>query len=517
MRLFNLVFLSTLGVVTSALSQAPLSAIDWLSDSIKDPPEFQIPTDTAPLVAPLIQEISVKKGLTPVSPDAIGLLSPALTGFSAGLWGDMLAGDIADLLTNFPNEGTPEARSLFRRILLAQANPAPNDIQNGLVLQARVARLLDIGALDAAEALITLAPATNPQIFKQKFEIAILTNRTRDVCEILKTTPAISDDLSARVFCLARSGDWNAAAITLSLGAGIGAIDPAREEMLIRFLDPELFEGEPDPAAPNPLGIMDFVLREAVLLPRPTGLLPLPYLYRDIGTRAPLRAKLEASERLVMAGSLPSNLLFAAYREGKAASSGGVWGRANSVQTLDKAMSEGNAADISRAISATYTEFSEARLLTALAEEYAEALSELAYSPEFTDAKLPILDLLHLVNISNISWAESAVLDEKRRLALAIVTQAPLIIDPAGSAMQKSIVNGLSGPLPDSPTAARLLNMLEENQQGQAILASLRLLSSGALADPEGVRTGLYVLVAAGQSAAARRIAVQILLLPVGG
>lgn len=517
MRLIYLVFLSTLGLVTNAFAQAPLSAIDWLSDSIKDPPEFEIPPDSTPLVTPIIQDILIKKGLTPVSPDAIGLLSPSLTGFSAGLWGDMLAGDIADLLTNFPNEGTPEARSLFRRILLAQANPAPNDIQNGLVLQARVARLMEIGALDAAEALITLASATNPQIFQQKFDIAILTNRTSEVCDILKSTPAISDDLSARVFCLARSGDWNAAAITLSLGAGIGAIDPAREDMLIRFLDPELFEGEPDPVAPNPMGVMDFVLREAVLLPRPTGLLPLPYLYRDIGTRAPLRAKLEASERLVMAGSLPSNLLFAAYREGKAASSGGVWGRANSVQTLDKALADGNTADIAEAVSTTFAEFSDAGLLNALAEEYAEVLGELEYSPEFTDTKLPVLDLLHLADIPNTSWADNAVLDDNRQLALAIVTQAPLIINPAGSAMQQSVVNGLNGPLPDSPAAARLLNLLEENQQGQAILASLRLLSSGALADPEGVRTGLYVLVSAGQSAVARRIAVQILLLPVGG
>ena len=517
MRLFYLVLLSTFGFVGAGFAQAPLSAIDWLSDSIKDPPKFEIQPDTVPLVVPLIQDISVKKGLAPVSPDAIGLLSPALTGFSAGLWGDMHAGDIADLLTNFPNEGTPEARALFRRILLAQSNPAPNDVQNGLVLQARVARLMEIGALDAAEALIGLAPATNPSIFKLKFEISILTNRTTKVCETLKATPAISDDLSARVFCLARGGDWNAAAITLSLGAGIGAIDPAREEMLIRFLDPELFEGEPDPVAPSPMSVMDFVLREAVLLPRPTGLLPLPYLYRDIGTRAPLRAKLEASERLVMAGSLPSNLLFAAYREGKAASSGGVWGRANSVQTLDNALMEGDAGSISRAVLSTYAEFSNAGLLDALAGEYAEVLMALEYSPKYADAKLQILDLLHLANISETSWANRAVLNENRRLALAIVTQAPLIIDPAGSAMQKSIVNGLNGPLPDSPAAARLLNLLEENRQGQAILASLRLLSSGALADPEGVRTGLYVLVAAGQSSVARRIAVQILLLPVGG
>ncbi len=58
--------------------------------------------------------------------------------------------------------------------------------------------------------------------------------------------------------------------------------------------------------------------------------------------------------------------------------------------------------------------------------------------------------------------------------------------------------------------------MLDNERPGQAILASLRLLSDGAMADPEGIRTGLYVLSAAGQSKAAERIAVQILLLPQG-
>lgn len=267
MRLSSLAFLIPLTCASIAAAQAPLSAIDWLSESIANPPEFKIQPETVPLVEPLIQDISIKKGLTPVSPDAIGLLSPSLTGFSANLWGDMPASEIADLLRNFPNEGTPEARSLFHHVLLAQTNPAPDDIQNGLVLQARVARLLEIGALDAAEALVKLAPATNSLLFQQIFDIAILTNRTKSACGTLKSMPAISNDISANVYCLARGGDWNAAAITLSLGAALGAIDPAREEMLIRFLDPELFEGQPDPVAPDPLGVMDFVLRESVLLP----------------------------------------------------------------------------------------------------------------------------------------------------------------------------------------------------------------------------------------------------------
>ena len=147
-------------------------------------------------------------------------------------------------------------------------------------------------------------------------------------------------------------------------------------------------------------------------------------------------------------------------------------------------------------------------------KEYADLLATLLYSAEYSETKHKVLNLLHLANISNITWSNNSVLDDKQQLALAIVTQAPLVIDPAGSAMQRSIVNGLNGPQSDSSTATQMLNLLEEGRQGQAILASLRLLSSGALADPEGVRVGLYVLSAAGQSAVARRIAVQILLLP---
>lgn len=512
-----LVLLAVCGISSAALAQTPLSAIDWLSESIKDPPEFNVPPDSTPLIAPILPDIFVKKGLDPVSPDAIGFLSPTLTGFSADLWGDMPATDIVELLSNFPNGGVPEAKNLFRRILLAQVNPAPDDRQDGLVLMARVDWLMKIGALDAAEALIALAPVSNAAIFQRKFEIALLTDRTAAVCETLKNTPTISSDLSTRVYCLARGGDWNAAAITLSLGGAIGAIDPAREEALIRFLDPELFEDAPDPEAPEPLGVMDFVLREAVLLPRPHGLMPLPYLYRDIGDRAPLRAKIEASERLVIAGSLPSNLLFAAYREGKAAASGGVWGRANAIQSLDNALAGGDDIEIAETVDEAYRALADAHLLHALAEEFAEMLSELPYSPKMSASRLQMLDLMYFANISNTHWSEGAVLDQNRQLAKAIVELSPLVEDPASSALLKSIVNGLEGDAPDNQTAKQLLNQLEQGQQGQVILASLRLLANGALADPEGVRTALYVLGAAGQSAVARRIAVQILLLPVGG
>ncbi|MHA1127782.1 MAG: hypothetical protein ACTSRN_02385 [Alphaproteobacteria bacterium] len=501
---------------TPMLAQTPLSAIDWLSESIKDPPEFQLTPDSEPLVPLTFQDIKIETNLSPVSPDAIGLLAPYLTGFSADLWGNMRAAEVADLLANHQNTGVPEAKNVFRRILLAQTNPAPDDTQNGLILQTRIDRLFEIGALDAAEALVALDTTVNPELFARMFDIAILTQRTTKTCDILKAAPALSNDLSTRVYCLARGGDWNAAALTLSLGASIGAIEPAREEMLIRFLDPELFEGEPNPVAPTPLTVMDFILREAVFLPRPAGRMPLPYLYRDIGTRAPQRARMKASERLVKAGSMPANLLFAAYRDGDAASSGGIWGRASSVQGLDAALTRGNPNIISRKLIDATQALASNGLWVAMADEYAKPLSRLIYSSEFEDIRSLVVELLLLSGTSSDAWLDYEKLNVRQRLALAVIhKEQPVFAE--NDALAHAVAAGLWGQKPDSLLAKRMLRTLDNGRQGQVILAALKLLSDGAMSDPEGIRTGLYVLSAAGQSKAAERIAVQILLLPQGG
>jgi len=505
-------------ICTSANAQAPLSAIDWLSESLKNPPEsFEFRIDTAPLIPPITPEIEVTNGVGHTSPDAIGILGPSVTGFSINLWGNMSTKEVVSMLQHFPNNGTPEGNRLFRRILLAQANPTFDINQPGDILNARITRLFQMGALDEAEALVAIAQPLNPLLFGIAFDTAILTDRTTQVCNALKAAPALSSDLSTRVYCLVRGGDWNAAAITLSLGATIGAIEPAREEMLVRYLDPELFEGEPDPSMSDTMEPMDFVLREALLLPRPSGVLPLPYIYRDIGLRAPLRARIEALERLVKAGAMPSNLLFTAYRTGKAASSGGVWGRENAIQMLDKALEGADAEKISIAIIEASKTLGDVGLLEALSREYAEVLAKLEYTAEFKNAADQIITLLHMANISAPSWETQTERTPAQILAQDIVARAPLQIDESGDVMLTAITRAITQVAPKSANARQVLEMLEIGNQGQAILTALNMLSNGGQADPESIHIGLYVLTMAGQTATARRIAVQILLMPNGG
>ena len=194
-----------------------------------------------------------------------------------------------DLILDHPDQGVPEARALFHRLLLAEADPPAGAGPGDAVLVARIDRLLEMGALDEALALIERAGPESPELFRRWFDTGLLLDRSTEPCAALRQNPALSPTLPARVFCLARGGDWNAAEITLTLGQEVGSIPPAEEALLARFLDPELFEEEAEPPIPEPLTALDFLMREAVGLSRPPGQLPLAFLHPDLDPHTPMR------------------------------------------------------------------------------------------------------------------------------------------------------------------------------------------------------------------------------------
>ena len=204
--------------------------------------------------------------------DAVGLLPPERTGFARALWGDGSAAEVRALILEHPDQGVPEARALFHRLLLAEADPPQGAGSGDSVLVARIDRLLEIGALEEARALIDRAGPDTPELFRRWFDTGLLLEQSAEPCAALRQNPALSPTLPARVFCLARGGDWNAAEITLTLGQQVGSIPEAEQALLARFLDPVLFEEEAEPPIPEPLTALDFLMREAVgLLPPARG------------------------------------------------------------------------------------------------------------------------------------------------------------------------------------------------------------------------------------------------------
>ncbi|HHB80666.1 MAG TPA: hypothetical protein ENK83_02810, partial [Aliiroseovarius sp.] len=335
--------LSALLAAPAFAQNAPMSAIDWLSDSVATPAQ--------PIVAPpaLPDEPGVTTGVkvdavsvTPLGrplPDAVGILPAVVTGLPANLWGPSRPGDVARAIRREDADMLPALRDMLYTLLLAELNPpeAPGSTGYDIFL-ARVDKLLELGAVEQAEALLARAGPDNPEIFRRWFDAALLLGTENQICEVMRATPELSPTFTARAFCLARGGDWNAAVLTLGTGRALGFISEEEDALLARFLDPDLFEGEPPlpvPSAPSPL---EFRMFEAIGQAIPTTGLPLAFAQADLRANIGWKARIEAAERLARAGAVPENQLLGLYTERRAAASGGVWDRVAAVQAVDQAL-----------------------------------------------------------------------------------------------------------------------------------------------------------------------------------
>jgi len=499
--------------VLSAAAE-PRSAIPWLSESIRieetpPPPPRPEATPTTPDDAITVTPLGA------VSRDGAGLLPPEETGLSPALWGSAPAAEVAALVDAQPDEGVPAARALFRTLLLAQSDPPKGGGAVAPALLARVDRLLGIGALAEGRALIDIAGPETPELFRRWFDIGILLDDAAEPCAALRQNPSLSPTLPARVFCLARGGDWNAAEITLTLGQEVGSIDDDEQALLARFLDPALFEEEPEPPVPEPLTALDFLMREAVGLPRPPGPLPLAFLHMDLDEHVPMRTRAEAAERLALSGAVAAPALLAAYRSGEPAASGGVWDRARAVQALDAALDSGGG--VGPALAAADAALAGRGLRVTLAEGYGPRLAALDPAGLAPDERRRLAELLLLAGDARAAARAAGPAPDARMatlLALAGAGAAPAAPDDPLAA---AALEGLAATEPADEREAQMAAILAQGRQGEAILAALALLQAGPDASPPALRAALLTLRLAGQEAAARAIAVETLLAGGGG
>ena len=494
------------------LAAEPNSAIPWLSESLKAETGRNWQNGVGPLPGNDAIDISP---LDDETLDGKGILPQDQTGFPKNLWGKSSSLRVRKALLNHEVGGVPEVRAAFIRILLAETTTPLGSTSKSEVLLTRVDRLMELGALDQAEALLKHTGYQDHEQFRRAFDVAILTERTGKVCRDLRTTPSLSPTLPARIFCLARSGDWNAAEITMSLGREIGDISPEKEEVLAWFLDPQLFEGEKAPPIPDPITALDYVMRDAVALPRPSGSLPLAFLHIDIHEEAPMRARIEAGERLVRSGVVAPNVLFHAYRAGKPAASGGVWDRADVVQKLDRAFGNKDISEIEKRLEEADYLLSDHGLRLALAMSYADNLSRMNTSDFSRAARNQIFELLLLAGETSRArdWL-GASQAPRQQLLLHLIDAETAVPDEARlDDMEKAAYAGLDTLPGYSEEAEYYVEMASSGQTGIVLLKILEMLSDGLETDPGDLRTALHVLNRIGLSKIARRIALETLLL----
>ena len=389
----------------AAAQQQPLSASDWLSGSLKAPPRESSswrpgqkpppgvegaagnPRPVAPSGS--VGQVQVTR-LGHGDPDAAGTQSPRRAGLPADLWQGSATADLLDPIRQTPAR-LPAMTALMLRLLTAQLPPpipgpadAPADtdsgadtgagpaaVESGQLLLARADRLLDMGALDRAQALLMATGAGDPQIFRRLFDIALLEGDESRACDIMNTTPGIAPSFAARIFCLAQTGDWAAAAISLSGAERLRLISADQALLMQHFLDDTFVDSGEVLEPSQPMTPLNFRIFEAIGQPLPSLGLPIAFAQSDLRANNGWKTRLEAAERLARIGAIDPGRLRAIYAEQKPPASGGVWERAGAMRTLEAALAQG---DPAAALPAAFDHFRAAGMADVLAAMVADEL-----------------------------------------------------------------------------------------------------------------------------------------------
>ena len=498
----------------AALAQdgGPLSAIDWLSESLATPAT----EDSGGLVVAIDEPPVAGRGgalpepvaTTPLdgpSPDAVGLIAPDVSGLPRALWGAGLTQEIAERLVRHADDDLPALRQLFLTLLLAEAVAPVDSGGRGDLLLARIDKLLALGALEQAAALIEASGAATPDLFRRAFDVALLTGAEDRACEKMAATPHLAPTVPARIFCLARSGDWDTAALTLHSAEALGQITPDQATLLARFLDPDLFEGEPPPPAPSPVTPLDWRMYEAIGEPLPTTGLPIAFSYAELSPRSGWKAQIEAAERLTRAGTIPPNVILGLYTERDPAASGGVWDRAEAFQRFEAALASGDVARLAAALPAVWARMQEAELEVPFAVLFGKALIDLPLEGEARAIALRVALLSPSVDLA----AERMLPQGQAEVFLLALARGDVSTAVAPDSLGRAIAAAFRSPV--LPAEGKAL--LDGNRTGEAILVAMDNIARGVEGDLNGVTNGLSLLRAAGLEGMARRTALELMIL----
>lgn len=506
--------MATRAVVTVALAallatpgapsraEEPLSAIDWLSQSVATPPPPLPPDEPAVTANGLASDVTVTV-LDASLPDAAGVLPASATGLPADLWGLGRTDEIVALIAVDRSDALPALKGLLLTLLLAELKAPADAGKGGDLLLARVDRLLGMGALDQAGALLQAAGTTNPTRFRRAFDVALLTGAEDRACVEMMATPALAPTFPARVFCLARSGDWNAAALALRTGVVLGYISPPDEALLSRFLDPELYEGEGTLEPPSPVTPLAWRMLEAIGETLPTGSLPLAFSHAELRETAGWKAQIEAAERLTRAGVLEPNLLLGLYTSRSPAASGGVWDRVAAFQAFEAAVASGDATQTWATLPAVWSRMAEAELEVPFAQLFARPLAALP-GPRPALAFRILLLSPDYEKAATLHSPETAA----ERFAVAVARGDVTGVTPPDS-LARAIAEAFAAP--DTGTA--MATLVEGDRLGEAILTAIDRVRGGVQGDLRGVTEGLSLLRKVGLEDVARRTALELLLL----
>jgi hypothetical protein len=163
----------------------------------------------------------VVEGLAAPELDAIGLSGPTEGGFDRPLWQGSDPALVSQLLVDLPVVTlVPPLRELTRRLLVTGSPAGGHD--PGRMLALRIERLVAMGDLDAAKAVVDRLPpsATDSVLARRSAEVALLLGEDQTACRLadgLGPTSGAEFWAEIAVYCRLAEGDRSGARLGLDL------------------------------------------------------------------------------------------------------------------------------------------------------------------------------------------------------------------------------------------------------------------------------------------------------------
>ncbi|MCC1480143.1 hypothetical protein [Roseibaca sp. Y0-43] len=508
MRASGLVLALCLPCAAMAQQDAPLSAIDWLEQALTQPVGPSAPDPALPQTTPAPTPPSdpiLARPLEQATLDSTGLFAAARIGLPRDLWGQTPVAVLAEGIAALDPNMVPAAQRLMVRLLSAEFAPPllAEGEAPGALLTARLDKLIEIGALEQASQLIEGAPTQTAALNTRAFDIALLLGEEDRACTRLQGQLAGSSGEAARIFCLARQGEWQTAYTALGAARALGALDATEAGLLTRFLEEE--DAGLTLPPPQRLTPMGWRVLEALGDPVGTGSLPVAFAHADLRGTSGWRAQIDAAERLTRTGVMQPERLMGIYSQRRAAASGGVWDRVRAVQALDTALLDGDTAQIGEALRTAWTLFEAVELENAFARIFAERLADHTLTG----------------SAARVQWAILLLAETRLDRASAITPDTPLAALASalasGADLPSASVSGF-GPAIQAAFATPELPMpeslwLSEGERGRLLLDTLALIADASQGDMLATEQSLAALVALGLERDARQIALELLLL----
>jgi hypothetical protein len=260
------------------------------------------------------------EGLPAPGVDAIGLAGPAEGGFEQDLWAGSDGELILTLLDRLPVASeNPPLRDLARRLLMTGA-PVGGLAEPGSVLGARAERLLAMGDLDGAAALLDRVPATNEdsEVTRLAVQAALLRDDRDAACSRAAGVAPGSDAAfwaKVTIWCRLADGDPEGARLGLALLRDQGQTDDATFFALVEAIANGEAAAVPlSPGGPSAVHVALYRLA-GLPLPRATLAAGSPELLA-VAAREPGLApdnRLAVAERAFLLGALSADGLAEQY------------------------------------------------------------------------------------------------------------------------------------------------------------------------------------------------------------